>query len=128
MTKFFNLDNPAPFVSARSWIMTDLDSGEVMFAKREKEVRQVASLTKIMTFWVISDMLTTYGINPDGCRVKILEYCTTPQLGGTSAELLPGDTLNVTELLYGMMLPSGNDAAQNLAVYFGNLAMKLEQA
>jgi len=39
MTKYFNLDNPAPFVSARSWIMTNLNTGEVMFAKREKEER-----------------------------------------------------------------------------------------
>ena len=39
MTKHFNLDNPAPYVSARSWVMTDLDSGEILFAKREKEPR-----------------------------------------------------------------------------------------
>jgi len=37
MTKFFNLDNPAPFVSAKSWIMTNLNTGEIMYAKREKE-------------------------------------------------------------------------------------------
>ena len=39
MTKFFNLDNPAPFVSAKSWVMTNLNTGELMYAKREKEVR-----------------------------------------------------------------------------------------
>jgi len=53
MTKYFNLEHPAPYVSARSWIMTNLDTGEVMYAKREKESRQVASLTKIMTFRVV---------------------------------------------------------------------------
>ena len=39
MTKYFNLDNPAPYVSARSWIMTDINTGECLFAKQEKEVR-----------------------------------------------------------------------------------------
>ena len=89
MTKHFNLDNPAPYVSARSWVMTDLNSGEILFAKREKEPRQVASLTKIMTFKVISDLLIKFALNPDTVKVKILTVCTTPFLGGTSAELLP---------------------------------------
>ena len=33
MTKNFNLDNPAPFVSARSWSLFNIDIGELMFAK-----------------------------------------------------------------------------------------------
>jgi D-alanyl-D-alanine carboxypeptidase len=51
------------------------------------------------------------GLDPDYVIVKVLESSTSPQLGGTSAELLPGEKMSVTELLYGMMLPSGNDAA-----------------
>ncbi len=38
---------------------------------------------------------------------------------GTSAELTVGELITVEELLYAMMLPSGNDAAQSLALYFG---------
>ena len=45
---------------------------------------------------------------------------------GTSAQLLPKDKVTVTELLYGMMLPSGNDAAQSLGIYFGNFILKQE--
>lgn len=56
----------------------------------------------------------------DKIRIKVLESSTSPVLGGTSAELLPGEKMTITELLYGMMLPSGNDAAQTLGVYFGN--------
>jgi D-alanyl-D-alanine carboxypeptidase (penicillin-binding protein 5/6) len=52
--------------------------------------------------------------------VRILEISTTAEIGGTSAELLANDELSVEDLLYGMMLPSGNDAAQSLAIYFGN--------
>ena len=54
MIKYFNLDNPAPYVTARSWVMTSLDTGEILYAKQDKEKRQVASLTKIMTYYCVS--------------------------------------------------------------------------
>lgn len=47
-------------------------------------------------------------------------------MGGTSADLLANDKVSVYELMHGMMLPSGNDAAQSLAIYFGNLMQILE--
>ena len=40
---------------------------------------------------------------------------------GTSAKLSSGDILSVDQLLYGLMLPSGNDAAIALAMYFGKI-------
>lgn len=43
--------------------------------------------------------------------IRVLTCATTEKLGGTSAQLLAKDKISVTELLYGMMLPSGNDAA-----------------
>lgn len=43
------------------------------------------------------------------------------QMNGTSANLREGDILTVHELMYGMMLPSGNDAAQALAIHFGGI-------
>lgn len=64
-----------------------------------------------MTASVIMQMIEKYSLNPDKIKVRILTLSTTPFLGGTSAELLPKDKLTVTELMYGMMLPSGNDAA-----------------
>jgi hypothetical protein len=42
---------------------------------------------------------------------------------GTSAKLLEGDSLSILNLIYGMMLPSGNDAAQALGIYFGQLLL-----
>ena len=126
MTKIFNLDNPAPFVSAKSWLMMNIDTKEVMFAKQETVQRQVASLTKVVTMCVVLDLLEKYNLDPLLTKVNILESSTTPFLGGTSAELLPGDKISVQELLYGMMLPSGNDAAQSLAIFFGNLMLQLK--
>lgn len=95
MTKIFNLDNPAPFVSAKSWLMMNIDTKEVMFAKQETVQRQVASLTKIVTMCVVLDLLEKYNLDPLLTKVNILESSTTPFLGGTSAELLPGDKISV---------------------------------
>ena len=61
-----------------------------------------------------------HGLDPNKIRVKVLESSTSPVIGGTSADLLPGEKMAVSELLYAMMLPSGNDAAQSLGIYFGN--------
>ena len=43
------------------------------------------------------------------------------QIQGTTANLIEGDTLTINELMYGMMLPSGNDAAVALGVHFGGI-------
>jgi len=83
MTKYFNLDNPAPYVSARSWVMTNLDTGEILYAKQEKEKRQVASLTKIMTFWVVINLCENLGIDIEKTYVTVLSPCAA--VGGTSA-------------------------------------------
>ena len=64
-----------------------------------------------MTATIVIEFMEKYGLNPDLTMIKILTLSTTPFLGGTSAELLPKDRLFVTELMFGMMLPSGNDAA-----------------
>ena len=50
-------------------------------------------------------------------NVKILRPIS--EVNGTTANLIEGDTLTVNELMYGMMLPSGNDAAVALGVHFG---------
>ena len=43
------------------------------------------------------------------------------QVCGTTANLIEGDILSVHKLMYGMMLPSGNDASVALAVHFGGI-------
>lgn len=80
-----------------------------------------------MTFVVILDLIDKYYINIDNTEVNILTRSTTPILGGTSADLLAGDKLTIRELLYGMMLPSGNDAAESLAIYFGSYILKKDR-
>jgi len=88
-----------------------MDTGELMYAKQEKQIRQCASLTKIMTFLAVHQILEKNRLESDKIRIKILTTSTSQILGGTSAQLLAHDKVSVSELFYGMMLPSGNDAA-----------------
>jgi serine-type D-Ala-D-Ala carboxypeptidase (penicillin-binding protein 5/6) len=45
---------------------------------------------------------------------------------GTTANLRAGDTLTLSELMYGLMLPSGNDAGYMLALYYGRQVLSLQ--
>ena len=77
----------------------------------------MASLTKLMTATVALDTVEEFASLES--KVKILPRAAN--INGTSAELQCGDLLTINELLYGMMLPSGNDAAIALALYCGVL-------
>ena len=58
-------------------------------------------------------------IDPESTYITISRQAAN--MKGTSAELKDGDILSVSQLFYGMMLPSGNDAAYALAEFFGQL-------
>ncbi len=122
MNRKLIFETPAPFISSSTWIIFDRVNGEVLFAKNEFEQRQVASLTKIMTCYTILDLINRFGMGEHKEIIRILPECS--QVNGTSANLVPCDYLSVWELLHGMMLPSGNDAAQVLAIHFGLLILR----
>lgn len=72
-----------------------------------------------MTATVVLDLIEDSGLATLDSKVKIVPRAAN--INGTSAELHCADVLTVNELLYGMMLPSGNDAAVSLALYCGVL-------
>jgi serine-type D-Ala-D-Ala carboxypeptidase (penicillin-binding protein 5/6) len=70
-----------------------------------------------MTFYVIHAIAEERGVD-----IKQEVVTVSPEvvnIGGTSAELVEGEQYTVEELLYGLMLPSGNDAANELAYWAG---------
>ena len=89
-----------------------LDEGCKKFEKWE-----IASLTKLMVAFTCLHLAWWWGINLEETTVEVPYICS--QIIGTSANLKPGDILTLQNLMYGMMLPSGNDAAFLLAWYFG---------
>jgi D-alanyl-D-alanine carboxypeptidase (penicillin-binding protein 5/6) len=104
-----------PEVSAKAWAVADGATGKLLWGGHEADSRPIASTTKIMTAWIV---LRIAEDDP-----KVLDEIVTfseraAKTKGSSAKLKLGEKLPVKELLYGLMLPSGNDAAVALAEHF----------
>lgn len=108
-------------VSAECAVLISRQTGEVIFQKNAYEHHSMASTTKIMT----SLLAAQSGKLHDEITVSKEMI----QVEGTSMGLLPGDSVSLYELIYGMLLPSGNDAANVTAYYLGgnveNFAKKM---
>ena len=97
-----------PVVSARSAILVDGDTGRVLWSHNAGERLPIASTTKLMTALVALES----GV-PLKARVEIKAPWTG--IEGSSMYLRAGETLTLEELLYGVLLVSGNDAATAVA-------------
>jgi D-alanyl-D-alanine carboxypeptidase (penicillin-binding protein 5/6) len=109
------LDGP-PFVTSKAWAIVDGTSGELLVGDHHDEKRDPASTTKIMTAYIVTSLAEKEPSVLDEVITFSERADTTP--GSTSA-LKAGEQLTVGELLYGLMLPSGNDAAVAIAEHFG---------
>ena len=97
--------------SAKSAVVMDGISGEILYAKNSDERLSMASTTKIMTALLL-------------CEQGDLEKIVTVTremvyVEGTSMGLKVGDKVSLNDLLYGMLLSSGNDAANATAIAVG---------
>lgn len=72
-----------------------------------------------MTSLVVLDLIDDFGSPIFALDAQIKVTPSAHETNGTTANLIAHDILTVNELMYGLMLPSGNDAAQALALYFG---------
>lgn len=94
-----------------SYVIMDQDTHDVIEENNMHEKRLIASITKVMTAYIVIK-----SVNLDEVVTVGDEILTTH---GSSIYLKKGETLTVEDLLYGMMLRSGNDAAVVLAGYVG---------
>jgi D-alanyl-D-alanine carboxypeptidase (penicillin-binding protein 5/6) len=76
----------------------------------------MASLTKMMTAAIIFDLAQA---DPQVMEETVTISRAAAAMGGTSAKLQAADRVSVAQLLYGLLLPSGNDASVALAEHFG---------
>ena len=88
-----------------------------MKSRKHNLRREVASLTKMMTLITVIKLVARFNLNPAKTFITISKAGS--HVTGTTANLREGDILSVEQLSYGMMLPSGNDAAYTMAEYFG---------
>ncbi len=105
-----------PSISAKQAILIDSKSGEVLFEKNADEKGYPASTTKIMTALVTLDICEEIGA-PVDTLVKIPAEAVGVE--GSSLYLKKGEERTLENLLYGVMLRSGNDGATALASIMG---------
>lgn len=109
-----------PAVSAQSCILMEAVTGTVLYEKQAYQERPMASTTKIMTTLLClesGDLDTEFPVDTDAIHVE-----------GSSMGLVEGDIVTKRALCYGMLLPSGNDAAGAAAVKLaGSYAAFAEQ-
>ena len=117
----FSDNQHVPEISAKSWCVWRRKNGKYMhyYGKRIHKVREIASLTKMITAITAIDFLSRYQWDP--ARVKYEVKKTSTLIGGTTAQLKEGQICTLLDLLYGMMLPSGNDAAIAMSEAIGLL-------
>ena len=100
-----------PIINSRIGIIYDRKSGKVIWGKNENKRSAMASTTKIMTCIVVIE-------NADlNAEVKV--SAKAAGTGGSRLGLKKDDKITIKDLLYGLMLRSGNDAAVALAEYVG---------
>jgi D-alanyl-D-alanine carboxypeptidase len=107
---------PPPYVTAKWWGVLDGDDGSLLFGRNEHVPKEVASITKIMTAYLCYRIMKRFKINPKKRMVRVTRYSSG--ITGTTARLKEGDMMSVFDLLHGVMLPSGNDAATAIAEHF----------
>jgi D-alanyl-D-alanine carboxypeptidase (penicillin-binding protein 5/6) len=103
-------------IAAKAWAIVDGKTGKPLWGFHETEARPIASTTKIMTAWII---LQRADKNPKWLDEEIRFSERAAATPGSSCRLKVGERLPVRELLYGLLLPSGNDAAVALAEHLG---------
>ena len=103
---------------AESYLLVSLDTGEVIFEKNAHTQRPPASLTKMLTTYVAMK----YTDDLDATTVTQTTRHTDELYGmnSSTADIRNGETLTMRQLLYAMMLPSGNEAANMVADSIGN--------
>ncbi|WHY87264.1 D-alanyl-D-alanine carboxypeptidase family protein [Neobacillus novalis] len=109
--------NSSPSIKGEAALLLDLDSGKVIYAKNDNKRLFPASTTKILT----GLLAVQYGNLNDQITVgKEINLKTAEE---SSAFLYKGQVLTLRELLAGLMLPSGNDAARTIAIYIAKKQM-----
>ena len=102
---------PARAVSAEKAMVLDAATGRAIYEKDADRQSLIASTTKIMTALIVCE------------QCNVLDRMRIPKeavgIEGSSMYLREGEILTIQELLYGLMLSSGNDAAVALAIYCG---------
>jgi D-alanyl-D-alanine carboxypeptidase (penicillin-binding protein 5/6) len=102
----------APRPEAKSWLLVDYHSGQTLVEHAADERLEPASLTKLMTAWVVFQELRAGRL---ALTDPVLVSRKAQRTSGSRTHLREGERVAVQDLLQGMLIQSGNDAAVALA-------------
>ncbi len=117
-----NIVNPSISIKAEAAILFDADTMEVLYYKNPVEPVFPASTAKLLTCLVVLDWCSLEE------EVQISNEIRLIARDSTTAGLYPGQVATIRNLLEGMLLPSGNDAAYAAATYVGRKSLRHEAA
>ena len=105
---------PVPDLAAKAWLLLDAQSGAVIAEQNADERIEPASLTKIMTAYLVFKAIKEHKL--DKQQVVTVSRSVRDIAPGSSKMFLePGKQVTIDQLLYGLLVQSGNDAAVALA-------------
>ena len=105
-----------PFVTSKAWVIADGVTMKELTSYKANDPRPPASTTKIMTAHIVLQLIAK---DPKVADEVVTISQNADQTIGSSSTLRAGEQVTVSELLFGLMLPSGNDAAVAFAEHFG---------
>ncbi|TWT87238.1 D-alanyl-D-alanine carboxypeptidase DacB precursor [Pseudobythopirellula maris] len=110
------LDGP-PLVTCAAYAIADADTGEFLWGKDENVVRDPASITKLMPALLV----VAYAEENPAVLDEVVTYSKrADETSGSTSAVRAGEQLSLRETLYGLMLPSGNDASVAIAEHLGD--------
>jgi serine-type D-Ala-D-Ala carboxypeptidase (penicillin-binding protein 5/6) len=111
---------PAPGdISADAWVVADLDSGAIVAARDPHGRHRPASVIKVL--------VAMASINELNLNKTVAGTPEDAAAEGTKVGVAPGGVYTVNQLLHGLLMHSGNDAAHSLAMQFGGMQVALEK-
>jgi serine-type D-Ala-D-Ala carboxypeptidase (penicillin-binding protein 5/6) len=106
-----------PPINAKAYILIDVDSGKIIAERNSEQKMPPASLTKIMTLYVVSNALSHDQIHlSDPVRISQEAW----KIGGSRMFVKEGQQVSVEDLLKGIIVDSGNDACVAMAEHLGS--------
>ncbi len=105
-----------PFVTCKAWAIVDGETGELIDGEQADEPLHNASTTKMMTAYLVVRYTAEH---PEVLDEIVTFSARADNTTGSTAAIRTGERLPVRDLMYGLLLPSGNDASVALAEHFG---------
>lgn len=114
-----NLPHRVPEVTAAAVLATDLETGTILFEKNKQDAFPIASVTKLMTAAIATETI------PTSTPLTVSQEALNTY--GNSAGLTKGEVFSAAKLLYGLILPSSNDAARMYELAKDNFLAAMNQ-